>query len=54
MEGTILPHFVEPYSKRLVINKIFSSSSPLRWVTKTYSEQQPLQAAAPTAGTPIL
>ena len=36
MEGTILPHFVEPYWKCLVINKILSSSSPLRWVTKTY------------------
>lgn len=35
-KGTILPHFVELHSKRLVINKILPSSSPLRWATKTY------------------
>lgn len=31
-----LPHFVELHWKRSDINKILSSSSPLRWVTKTY------------------
>lgn len=54
MEGTILPHFVEPYWNCLIINKILSSSSPLRWVTKTYLGKQPLEAPAPTIQTPHL
>lgn len=36
LKRPFLPHFVELHWKRSIINKILSSSSPLRWVTKTY------------------
>lgn len=36
LKRPFLPHFVELHWKRSIVNKILSSSSPLRWVTKTY------------------
>lgn len=36
LKGPFWPYFVELHWKCSVINKILSTSSPLRWVTKTY------------------